>query len=50
MVDVHLEHGTRASLPGMGFAKEPGWFINQGQSMGVGPDWFTISALMSEGR
>jgi hypothetical protein len=50
MVDIHLDHATRAALPGMGFPKEAGWFINQGESMGVGEDWFTISALVRDGH
>jgi hypothetical protein len=50
MVDMQLEHGTRAALPGMGFPDEPGWYINQGDKMGVGDDWFTIAALIAAGR
>ncbi len=50
MVDTHLEHATRAALPGMGFRDEAGWFINQGQGFGVGDEWFTVAALMSGGR
>lgn len=50
MVDIQLEHGTRAALPGMGFPNEPGWYINQGEKMGVGEDWFTIAALIAAGR
>jgi hypothetical protein len=47
MVDIQLEHGTRASLPGMGFPNEPGWFIDQGVS---DEDWFTVAALIEAGR
>jgi hypothetical protein len=50
MVDVQLEHGTRAALPGMGFPNEPGWYINQGEKMDVGEDWFSIAALIRAGR
>ena len=50
MVDTQLEHGTRAALPGMGFPNEPGWYINQGDKMGVGEDWFTIAALIAAGK
>ena len=50
MVDMQLEHGTRAALPGMGFPQEPGWYINQGEKMGVGEDWFTVAALISAGK
>jgi hypothetical protein len=42
------EARTRLRLPEDVQVK--GWFINQGQSMGVGEDWFTISALMQEGH
>jgi hypothetical protein len=50
MVDIQLEHGTRAALPGMGFPDEPGWYINRGEKMGVGEDWFTIAALIAAGH
>jgi hypothetical protein len=50
MVDIQLEHGTRAAIPGMGFPDEPGWFINRGSEMGVGEDWFTVAALIAAGR
>ncbi len=50
MVDTQLEHGTRAALPGMGFRDEPGWYINQGDKMGVGEDWFTIASLIAAGK
>jgi hypothetical protein len=50
MVDMQLEHGTRAALPGMGFPNEPGWYINQGEKMGVGEDWFTLAALIAAGK
>jgi len=50
MVDTQLEHGTRAALPGMGFPNEPGWYINQGEKMGVGEDWFTLAALIAAGK
>jgi hypothetical protein len=50
MVDLQLQHATRAAIPGMGFPDEPGWFVNQGSKMGVGEDWFTIAALIRAGR
>ena len=50
MVDTQLKHGTRAALPGMGFPDEPGWYINQGDKMGVGEDWFTVASLIAAGR
>jgi hypothetical protein len=50
MVDLQLQHATRAAIPGMGFPDEPGWFVNQGSAMGVGENWFTIAALIRAGR
>ena len=50
MVDIQLEHGTRAALPGMGFPNEAGWYINQGEKTGIGEDWFTVAALIKAGR
>ena len=50
MVDTQLEHGTRAALPGMTFPNEPGWYINQGDKMGVGEEWFTLAALIAAGK
>jgi len=46
MVDLQTEHATRAAIPGIGFADHPGWFINQGEQMDVGEEWFTIAALI----
>ena len=34
----------------MGFPNEPGWYINQGEKMGVGEDWFTLAALIAAGK
>ena len=50
MVDIQLQHGTRAALPGIGFPNEPGWYINQGQKMDVSEEWFTVAALIAGGR
>ena len=50
MIDTQLQHGTRAALPGTGFPNEPGWYINQGEKMGVGEDWFTLAALIGSGH
>jgi len=50
VVDTQLEHATRAAIPGMGFKNEAGWYVNRGKEMGVGEEWFTISALIEGGR
>jgi hypothetical protein len=50
MVDTQLQHGTRAALPGLGFPKEAGWYVNYGDKMGVGEDWFTIGAMVAAGK
>jgi hypothetical protein len=47
MVDMQLEHGTRAALPGMGFPEEAGWYVDQGIS---DEEWFTIASLIAAGR
>ncbi|MBI2962461.1 MAG: DUF1329 domain-containing protein [Deltaproteobacteria bacterium] len=46
VVDTQLHHATRAALPGVGFPKEPGWYVNQGDRMDAGEDWFTVDALI----
>jgi hypothetical protein len=50
VVDIQLEHATRASIPGMSYPEEPGWFINQGPAIGIDDDWFTVAALIRAGR
>jgi hypothetical protein len=46
MVDMQLEHATRASLPSPRFPGEQGWYFNQGEGSGVEEDWFTVAALV----
>ena len=50
VVDMQLEHGTRVSIPGMGFQNEPGWYIDKGEKYGGEESWFTIAALISAGH
>ncbi len=50
MVDMQLEHATKASLPSPRFPGEQGWYFNQGEKAGVTDDWFTVAALVAAGR
>ena len=50
MVDMQLEHATRAALPSHRFPGEQGWYFNQGEESGVSEDWFTVAALVSAGH
>jgi hypothetical protein len=50
MVDMQLEHATKASLPSPRFPGEQGWYFNQGERAGVTDDWFTVAALVASGH
>ena len=50
MVDMQLEHATRAALPSLRFPGEQGWYFNQGEKTGVTEEWFTVAALVSAGH
>src|SRR5262249_8729329 len=50
MVDIQLEHATRAALPSHRFPGEQGWYFNQGEKTGVTDDWFTVTALVAAGH
>jgi hypothetical protein len=50
MVDMQLEHATRAALPSHRFPGEQGWYFNQGEETGVTDDWFTVAALVAAGH
>ena len=50
MVDMQLEHATKASLPSPRFPGEQGWYFNQGEKSGVTDDWFTVAALVNAGH
>ncbi len=50
MVDMQLEHATKASLPSPRFPGEQGWYFHQGEAAGVTDDWFTVAALVAAGH
>jgi hypothetical protein len=50
MVDLQLEHATKASLPSPRFPGEQGWYFHQGEKSGATDDWFTVAALVAAGR
>src|SRR3989442_115222 len=50
MVDMQLEHATKASLPSPRFPGEQGWYYHQGDKAGVTDDWFTVAALVNAGH
>jgi hypothetical protein len=50
MVDVQLEHATKAALPSHRFPGEQGWYFNQGEKSGTVPEWFTVAAMVQAGR
>jgi len=50
MVDMQLNHATKASLPSHRFPGESGWYYHQGDKEGTTEDQFTIAELISSGR
>jgi hypothetical protein len=50
MVDMQLEHATKASLPSHRFPGEPGWYWSQGDKAGTTEDQFTIAELIQSGH
>jgi hypothetical protein len=50
MVDIQLEHATKASLPSPRFPGEQGWYFNQGEKAGTTDRWFTVSSLVAGGH
>jgi len=50
MVDMQLEHATRAALPSLRFPGEQGWYFNQGEKTGISDRWFTVAALVDAGH
>jgi hypothetical protein len=50
MVDIQLEHATKAALPSHRYPGEQGWYFNQGEAAGVTDDWFSVAALVSAGH
>ncbi len=49
MVDMQLQHATKAALPSHRFPGEPGWYWSQGAKEGTVEDKFTIAELISSG-
>jgi hypothetical protein len=49
MVDIQLQHATRAALPSQKVTSE-GWFFNLGEKSGVTEDWFQIAHLIESGH
>jgi hypothetical protein len=50
MVDIQLQHATKASLPSHRFPGEPGWYWSQGEKAGTVEDLFTIAELIKSGH
>jgi hypothetical protein len=50
MIDMQLEHATKAALPSLRFPGESGWYFNQGEKAGITDDWFTVAALVAAGH
>jgi len=50
MVDLQLEHATKASLPSPRFPGEQGWYFNQGEKAGISDEFFTVAALVNAGH
>jgi len=50
MVDIQLQHATRAALPSARFPGEIGWRYNKGKESGTDEEFFSIAALIASGR
>jgi hypothetical protein len=50
MVDMQLEHATKASTPSHRFPGEPGWYWSMGNAGMVTEDVFTIANLIGSGH
>jgi Protein of unknown function (DUF1329) len=50
MVDLQLQHATKASTPSHRFPGEPGWYWSLGSKGEVTEDKFTIAELIASGR
>jgi hypothetical protein len=46
MVDIQLEHVTRAALPSLSYEGEEGWYFNRGAEVGTTRDFFTIGHMI----
>ena len=50
MVDMQLQHATRAALPSHRFPGEEGWYFDLGNKSGTTEDFFTVAHLIASGR
>jgi hypothetical protein len=50
MVDMQLNHATKAALPSAKYPGEAGWYFNQGAKSGTSEDFFTVAALIESGH
>jgi hypothetical protein len=52
VIDMQLMHGTRASIPGMAFPDEAGWYVDVGfdAAQAAGEHWYSVSGLVAAGR
>jgi hypothetical protein len=46
MVDVQLQHATKAALPSLAYKGEEGWYFNKGAAEGDIPEFFTIAHMI----
>ena len=50
MVDVQLDHATRAALPSQRFERAVGWHYNMGEKYDTVEDFFSVANLIQTGR
>ncbi len=52
VLDMQLEHGTRAAIPGFGFPEEAAWYVDIGwdHEYSVDHGWFTVAGLLTGTR
>lgn len=50
MVDMQLNHATKAALPSAKYPGEEGWYFNQGDKAGGSEDFFTVANLIASGH
>ena len=50
MVDMQLNHATRAALPSTRYPGEEGWYFNMGAKEGMSEELFTVAHLIESGH
>ena len=50
MVDVQMQHATKAALPSLAYPGEEGWYFNKGAEVGDTGDFFTIASMIESGH